>query len=147
MPQQDAESRFIIPRPKAQPIAPVGRWTRSSIAYDIRNERRVYLKDSWRVSVKGIEAEGEIYRRLHEKEVPNIPPCLLAGDIGDFHHRTRTHDHVTDKKGAHSYWNLTPHRHYRIVLGVVGRRLEKFDHSKELVSAMHAALKGRWPFS
>jgi hypothetical protein len=110
-----AESRFIIPRPKAQPMAPVGRWTRSSVAYDIQNSRQVYLKDSWRVLIGGIRKEGDVYRQLHDKKVPNIPPCLMADDIGadDSHHRTRTHEQVTDKKGAHSYWDLTPHRHYR----------------------------------
>jgi len=98
--------------------------------------------------MEGIEPEGEIYRRLHKNDVPNIPPCLFAGDIGDVtHHQTRTHDEVTNKQGAHSYWKSTPHRHYRIVLGVVGRRLETFSHSKELVMAMHAALQGEWLFS
>ena len=143
VPHKDTERRFIIPRPDALPFVPVRRWTRSSIAYDIQTKQRVYLKDSWRVLMEGIEPEGVIYRRFHENGVPNIPPCLSAGDIGDVtHHQTRTHDKVTDIQGPHSYWNLTPHRHYRIVLGVVGRKLEKFTSSREFVKAMHAALKG-----
>lgn len=93
--------------------------------------------------MKDIEPEGIIYGRLHGFGVPNIPPCLCAGDIGqEAYHETQTQHQVIKKQGAHSYRKIIPHRHYRIVLGVVGRKLKDFNHSRELVSAMHAALKG-----
>jgi Fungal protein kinase len=137
-------SRFIIPRPGLRPDIPVGRWTRSSLACDIKRKRRVYLKDSWRVLLKDIEPEGEIYRRLHEKKVPNISSCLWAGDVGiDTYHRSQTDKLVNKYFSLQSYWRLTPHRHYRIVLGVVGRKLEKFNRTWESVNAMYAALKGK----
>jgi hypothetical protein len=92
-----------------------------------------------------MQPEGEIYRRLHENNVPNIPPCLLSGDVdsNDTHHTSRTHEIVDEHFTHNSHWNITPYRHYRIVLGVVGRRLEKFNRTWEVVNAMHAALKGQ----
>ena len=136
--------RFIIPRPEVRLDIPVGRWTRSSIAFDVDKQCRVYLKDSWRIRLDDIEPEGEIYHRLHRSNVPNIPPCLLSGDVGDdTHHQSRTHEVSHEYNPHHSYWKITVHRHYRIVLGAIGRPLEKFTHTQELVKAMHAALKGK----
>lgn len=136
--------RFIIPRPEVRPDAPIGRWTRSSIAYDVKDGRRVYLKDSWRVLQHDLQPEGEIYDRLRENNVPNIPPCVVAGDVDNdgTHHASRTHEIVAEYFKHHSR-RITSHRHYRIVLGVVGRKLEKFDRTWEVVNAMHAALKGQ----
>jgi hypothetical protein len=65
------------------PDIPVGRWTRGSFTYDQHNKRRVFLKDSWHVLLDDVKPEGEIYRLLYEKGVPNIPFFSLAGDVGN----------------------------------------------------------------
>jgi hypothetical protein len=39
--------------------------------------------------------------------------------------------------------HLTPHQHYCIVLGIIGRKLEDFKQIKEFVAVIHAALKGK----
>ncbi len=145
MPHQNTARRFIIRCPGGPvPAIPVGRWTRSSVAYDIQEGRRVLLKDSWRVLLKGIEPEGDIYCRLHDKQVPNISSCLLAGDVGsDTYHKSQTHEVLGNGVPRCSCWKLTPHRHYRMILGVVGRKLEEFKCTWELVNAMYAALKGK----
>jgi hypothetical protein len=138
-----SDRRYIIQGPEIRPRIPVGRWTRPSFAYGIEEKRRVFLKDSWRVLLPGIKPEGEIYERLRARNVPNIPLCLLASDVDDdTHHRSRTHEVTNKCKVSHPGWKITPHRHYRIVLGTIGRRLETFKCTKELVGAMHAALRG-----
>ena len=136
---------FIIPHPEVRPHIPVGRWTRSSIAFDVDKQRRVYLKDFWRVLMDDIEPEGQIYDRLHTNNVPNIPPCLLSGDVSDdTHHKSRTHEVSHKYFPNHSCWKrITIYRHYRIVLGAVGIPLEKFTHTRGFVRAMYAALKGK----
>jgi hypothetical protein len=140
-----SDGRFIIRGPDAQPDVPVGRWTRTSFAYDVNNKRRVILKDSWRIRADDIETEGKIYEILHANHVPNIPHFSCAGDVGDdTHHQSRT-DEVFEKGciARHSCWEpITRHRHYRIVLLTVGRKLEEFKGTKEFVKAMLAALKG-----
>jgi hypothetical protein len=142
-----SNQHFIIPSPESTvtPDIPVGRWTRASFAYDKQNGRRVLLKDSWRVLLGGVKPEGEIYRLLHEKRVPNISSYSLAGDVGnETYHRSRT-DEIVDQNFEH--WKLTPHRHYRIVLHTVGKRLEDFNCTREFVQAMFAALKGKMTIS
>ena len=90
-------NRYIIDSPNpasgSRLRIPVGRCTRPSIAYDTQNRRRVLLKDSWRVVLKDIEPEGNIYRRLLGARVPNIPSLLSDGDVGndsDEYHRSQT---------------------------------------------------------
>jgi hypothetical protein len=41
----------------------------------------VYLKDLWRVDHPEIQREGDVYRELHEAEVPNIATMGRAGDV------------------------------------------------------------------
>ena len=145
---QHSGCRYIICSPEPQPSIPVGRWTRSSIAFDTKNRRRVLLKDSWRLLLKDLIPEGDIYCRLHDARVPNIPSLLSAGDVGnDQHHQSQTDQAIHNLIPNHSSWALTPHRHYRIVLGIIGRKLEKFKHTREVVAAMYAALNGEMTIS
>ncbi|KAF8488574.1 kinase-like domain-containing protein, partial [Russula emetica] len=117
-----SERRYIISSPEPRPDIPVGRWTRSLFALDVKERRRVLVKDSWRVLLKDIKPEGELYDLLHRGKVDNIPSCLSA-------------------VGNDMNYKLTPHRHYRIVLGTIGRKLEEFKCTREFVNAMYAALK------
>jgi len=136
--------RFITHSPSSQLYVPVGRWTRASFAFDIDDECRVLLKDSWRVLLEDIHAEGDIYSELHKHGVPNIPRCLFYGDIGhDDYHRSRTQDVKEQYFPDQHYWRLTPHRHYRIVLGTIGTPLKNFRNTKEMAKAISAALKGK----
>ena len=138
-PQQS--SRYIVCGPYSRPDIPAGRWTRTSVAYDVRRKKRVLLKDSWRVLLDSVTPEGEIYAKLRQNSVPNIPFCSRAGDVGDdIHHKSRTHEFVGACGG---HLQLTPHRHYRLVLDTIGRKLERFSRSWEVVNAIHASLVGK----
>jgi hypothetical protein len=138
------DQRYILHGPELQPDVPVGRWTRTSFAYSVKEGRRVLLKDSWRILLDDIKPEGDIYRKLHQGQVPNIPSCLSDEDVGDdTHHRSRMHEVIDEYITRHPCWKLTLHRHYRIVLGTIGKRLENFKHTREFVNAMYAALKGK----
>ena len=143
-------SRYIIESPCSRPDVPAGRWTRTSIAYDIQRKRRVLLKDSWRVLLDDISPEGDIYSKLHSHSVPNIPYCSRAGNIGnDLYHASRTHEFNGNPTPSSPYSHyhsslLVPHRHYRLVLDTIGRRLETFNRSWELVNAVYDALLGEF---
>jgi Fungal protein kinase len=142
------ESHYIICAPCSRPDVPAGRWTRTAVAYDVQRQQRVLLKDSWRVLLEDITPEGEIYATLHKHEVPNIPTCLQAGDIGDNrYHASRTHE-FNNKYGSPCLsTHLVPHRHYRLVLDTVGRPLETFKRSWEFVNAIRDALVGKLLFA
>lgn len=135
---------YVIEAPFATFSPPTGRATRTFIAYDIRNNKRVFLKDSWRINITGVPKEGDTYAILKRKEVPHIAICSNSGDIGDdTYHSTQTHffvDAVPFKPAA----ELTPHRHYRIVLDTIGTPLERFKCSRDMVRAIHASLIGEF---
>jgi hypothetical protein len=113
-----------------------------SIAYDVQMRDHVLLKDSWRVLLDDIQPEGMVYATLQKHSVPNIPRCLLAGDVGeeDFH-RSQTDRFAT------KFWERTqevvPHRHYRLVLGTIGKKLHEFDNSQQLLRAVYDSLLGK----
>ena len=138
-------SRYVILPPCARPDIPVGRWTRISIAYDVRRNKRVLMKDSWRVVLQGVIPEGEIYAKLHQNKVPNIPRCSCATDVGDdILHQSRTHKFVSKYGDPFIPTQFVPHRHYRLVLDTIGRKLQDFKRSWEMVNAVHASLIGEW---
>jgi Fungal protein kinase len=136
---------YAVSQPRVQPDVPTGRWTRTSIAYDVQRSRRVLLKDSWRILIDDIIPEGEVYNMLHEKGVPNVPVCSLANDIGDHLHVTRTNQFVGTYL-RHRPPHFTAHRHYRLVLDTIGLKLEEFSSSRAMVEAVRAAVQGkcRW---
>ena len=81
---------------------------------------------------------------LWESNVPNVPGCLAHGDVGnETYHSTWTHKFVrlTNKPASKT---ITHYRHYHLVLDTVGRELTSFTSSKELVSAIHALLIGKY---
>jgi hypothetical protein len=138
--QQD----YVIYAPCVQPEIPVGRWTRTLVAYDCQEKRRVFFKDSWWVSHPDVTPEGDIYFILQESNVPNVPGCVAHGDVGnETYHSTWTHKFVrfTNRPASKT---ITHYRHYCLVLDTVGRELTSFTSSKELVSAIHASLIGKY---
>jgi hypothetical protein len=58
-----------------------GRCTFGYIAYDVATSKLVYLKDFWRTDLPRIQNEGDVYRKLHDAEVSNIPTLGPAGDV------------------------------------------------------------------
>jgi hypothetical protein len=141
--QSQESSTYVIRGPSARPDIPTGRWTRTSIAYDVQRNMRVLLKDSWRVLLEDITPEGEVYARLHQHSVPNIPYCSRATDVGDdFYHTSRTHEFVGKCGEPHAPIQIVPHRHYRLVLDTIGRKLETFECSHDLLKAVCASLVG-----
>lgn len=148
VPSKDCESKcsdYVIKPPIARPYTPPGRATRTSIAYDIQRDVIVFFKDSWRIACDEVVREGEVYTILNAANVPNIPYCSASGDVGDdLYHLTST------SRFANASWvkctpELTPHRHHRLILDHIGKRLETFRCSKDMVSAIRAALTGAYP--
>jgi hypothetical protein len=120
--------------------SPTGRATRTFTVYDVQTKQCVFLKDTWRIDLPGLEKEGSIYECLHDAGVCNIAPFVRGEDIP--HHHTRTHEFVSKSWARPIPSDLRPHQHYQLVLGVIGIDLKKFKSSWELVNAMSDALQG-----
>ena len=144
----DADGRptyFITTLPRATPYTPPGRATRTFQAYDVLRRTKVFLKDSWRVDKKDIQAEGITYTTLEKAGVRNIPHCLASGDIStEKYHATKAHIYATQPWACHSDAHYIPHRHYRLVLDVVGQSLTTFKSSYEMVAAVRDAVVGKF---
>ena len=132
---------YIVAVPKAGPYTPPGRATRGFVAFDLQRGRQVYLKDTWRVDLPGIEKEGETYRLMEEAQVLNISPCSAAGDIKD--HCTCTHLYNNKPWACKARKELVPHHNYRLVLDIIGGSLTTFSSSREMLGCIVDALQGR----
>ncbi|KAJ3979054.1 hypothetical protein F5890DRAFT_1644962 [Lentinula detonsa] len=89
---------------------------------------------------RGYHREGEVYTRLHDSHsVENIPTILAEGDVeagesvscGVFDPEWTIPTNST----------IRSHRHYRIVLGVVGEPIAEFRSTWELTKCMLDAIK------
>ncbi|KAJ7835737.1 hypothetical protein B0H14DRAFT_2795391 [Mycena olivaceomarginata] len=117
---------------------PVGRGTRCFVAVETKTDRICLLKDTWRVV--GYHPEGQVYARLKEQQVQNIPNVIVAKDVDGPHH----HCGVDDYPFLWSKFKeqaIRDHQHYRLVLDVVGRPLVEFGSTHELVKCMLDALQ------
>jgi hypothetical protein len=134
---------FITTPPQAIFYAPPGRATRGFHAYDIFRKTQCFLKDTWRVNIIDIQAEGLTYKML-EGRVRNIPKCVAFGDISTMtYHATKTCDYSSQDWTLPTSGRLIPHRHYRLALDVIGRSLMSFTSSYEMVKAVRDAIIGR----
>ena len=138
-------SQYVVRPPIPSPWIPVGRWTRTSIGYDIQRKQKIFFKDSWRLVINGVLKEGDVYSRFQARAVPNVPHCSNSGDIGDSeYHSARTGLFVHADWAISSRSNLTLHRHYRLILDDIGEPLHRFPCSFDMVRAVYAALRGKF---
>ena len=111
------------------------------MAYGIIKHKEVYLKDTWRLDLPEFTPEGETYKWLMEKNVSNIPQCLMWGDVLSMqYHTTQTQSYVSAPWVSTTDNNFLPHRHYCLVLGVIGRTLTSFKSYYEAVQGVCDAL-------
>jgi hypothetical protein len=146
IPDAGGDRYFVTSAPEATLYTPPGRATRGFRAYDVLQRTVVFLKDSWRIDLPEIQAEGQIYKTLRDAEVQHIPHCLASGNISTTKYHATKADIYSMKPWAacHPAAHFIPHRHYRLSLDVVGRDLVKFESSYEMVSALRDALKGKF---
>jgi hypothetical protein len=134
-----------------------GRCTFGYIAYDVAASKLVYLKDFWRTDLPRIQKEGDVYRKLHDVNVPNIPALGPAGDVpltpdhaGTFSpavQRTKTQDYVKGS-GRLVEWCpgrpcVEPYVHYRLVLETLGQPLNTFKSTRQLCGAIRDGIVGK----
>jgi hypothetical protein len=133
-------ARYIIGTPVLQPSLPIGRSTRTSIAYDVQREKPVFMKDSWPVFLGDNVMEGQVYQQLNEGNVPNIPCCVDFSEHDDKTDTQRFTSELGPRVGLTT--SIPERRHHRLILDTVGEPLETFSSSKQLVRAVRAAIIG-----
>ncbi|KAJ7903694.1 hypothetical protein B0H14DRAFT_3421873 [Mycena olivaceomarginata] len=98
-------------------LCPVGRGTRCFVAVRSDTLQKCLLKDTWRLA--GYHAEHEVYEKLHQHGVPNIPGGWSVPANA----------------------TIREHIHYRIVFDVIGEPLSSFESTYNLVSCMRDAFQ------
>ena len=151
---------FLIGKPTVQAPQMVGEGPRGYVAVDVETKRFVWLKDTWRPYYAGVDTEGDILRRLHAAQVPNISTVLCAGDIRQetqmhYHWKPDTTTPARDCElkrsrsgqptaGGQQNCDHFPRNlsHYRLVLREVCLRLVDFKTSRQLIQAVLDSLEG-----
>ena len=126
--------RDADPRSGDDKVVETGPWS---------EERIIYMKDTWRFLSDSpdvaVMPEHKIYEMLHRHGTPNIPEHVAGGDVDGG--RTQTQE-LVDAAWLCVRPRISPYQHYRLVHGIVGRALFKFECTKQLVTAVFDALQG-----
>ncbi|KAH9932691.1 uncharacterized protein BXZ73DRAFT_101234 [Epithele typhae] len=142
--------RYVFSRPIASSTALAHTGMRGYWAVDVATKTVVFLKDTWRELEA--ESEGDILRRLHNLGVRNIPALSWQGDVSWFAEypvprRKFNVNELQTTIGSNFTsppWRcrvdgvratLHHRRHYRLVLGTVGRSFGTVRGTKELLHA------------
>jgi len=108
-------------------------------------DRAQAIRDDCCTDLPRIEKAGDVYRKLHDAKVPNIPALGPTGDVllSPDHantsplavQRTKTQDYV--KGSGRGEWCpgrpcVEPYVHYRLVLETLGQPLNTFKSTRQL---------------
>ena len=144
---------YIVGRPTSVLRSPTGRSTRGFVAMSVKTGKLVFLKDSWRPNVNGIEAEDHWYKLLQKKEGEGVEQ-IGAYSHGSDVYATRQFVRCPDKKQrsiTHLYAKeygrmdaMMGYVHHRVVLSELYLPLEMFRDSKHLAKIMHGTALGEF---
>lgn len=100
----------------------------------------VFIKDQWRANHPGAHPEIETYERLREHNIDCVATCLGGGDVvspstGEVQ-RTLTHEDLPDDIDNSERF------HTRLILKQVGRPLELYANTPDLITITLQALLG-----
>ncbi|EKM49689.1 uncharacterized protein PHACADRAFT_265259 [Phanerochaete carnosa HHB-10118-sp] len=136
---------YIIGRHRSGSRSPTGRGGKGFIAYDVDRARLVFIKDYWCADHPEVHPELEVYRKLNTARLANGSPishiatAIAGGDVdGPKGQVTLTQEYLpvterTKGKPARRF-------HHRFVVWQVGRPLETYANSLELVGYVYQAL-------
>ncbi|EIW54482.1 uncharacterized protein TRAVEDRAFT_52187 [Trametes versicolor FP-101664 SS1] len=107
--------------------------SRGYIALDTNDPDQplVFLKDMWRLSRVGYLPEGVTVARLNAAGVPHVPTLVCHGVVDG---QVTLSDQLTDHE------TFASRVHYRIAVSEVGKPLDTFNHSKELLDALKCCI-------
>jgi hypothetical protein len=137
---------FLIGKQCTGHYSPTGRGTRGFVAFEVlskddppkqgEDNRLNFLKDYWRPHTTRLKTELEVYAALETASVSHVPTLVGGGDVLDeARKRQQTESPKFDKR-------FSPRQHVRLVLKQVGRPLEQYANSWQLVYLLYHALRG-----
>ncbi|CAA7269066.1 unnamed protein product [Cyclocybe aegerita] len=141
VPTEDGKVRnFVMWGAMAEPKALTGRATRAYPAYDLEGKKVVFLKDTWRAAVDGMEKESDILKELNAAGVRHVPKFQYGDDIPGDYHSTVTQNDIDASWRAGPLADLCKRTHHRFTEDFVGNHLDYFGTPKELMTAINHAI-------
>ncbi|CAA7269107.1 unnamed protein product [Cyclocybe aegerita] len=142
VPTLDGSVREVIARePMSEPDSLTGRSTRAFPVYDLREKKVMFLKDTWRADLPGMDRETEILRLLNEAGVEHVPKLVDGGDVHGEYHNTQSHLSEEAPWRAGPLAPLVPRAHHRFLEDFLGIDLARFRKPKELFQVVADAFE------
>ncbi|CAA7269074.1 unnamed protein product [Cyclocybe aegerita] len=141
VPKPDGEMHeFAVWGAMAEPKTLHGRSTRAYPAVDLETGDVVFLKETWRADLSGMEKESDILKELNDKGVRYVPKFQYGDDIKQPYHTTNNHRYVNASWRAGPLRDVFRKTHHRFTELFVGNHLDKFTTPKNLLRAVSHAL-------
>lgn len=99
----------------------------------------VFLKEQWRAKANGVHPELETYIRLRQHGVQGVATAIAGGDVGG---PRDLHKTVSQRYFDKQSFNISERVQTRLALKEVGRPLETYKDSIELILLTAHALIG-----
>ncbi|KAJ3504272.1 hypothetical protein NLJ89_g8020 [Agrocybe chaxingu] len=131
---------FAVWGAMAEPKTLHGRSTRTYPAVDLETGNVVFLKETWRADLSGMEKESDILKELNDKGVRYVPQFQYGDDIKQPYHTTNNHRYVKASWRAGSLRDVFKKTHHRFTELFVGNHLDKFTAPKNLLRAVSHAM-------
>lgn len=132
--EPDTSRRYYIGKYRASSRSPVGRGTRVYVAYDPEANDIVMLKDHWCAARSdGVLNEFEVLKEFLRAGIKHVPTVVAGGFV----------DGATTV--SQKYIKGVPHEilhNLRFTVKEVGRPIDTFETSRELVQVIYSAFKG-----
>ncbi|CAA7269104.1 unnamed protein product [Cyclocybe aegerita] len=144
VPTLDGSVREVIARePLSEPDSLTGRSTRAFPVYDLKEKKVMFLKDTWRADLPGMDQETDLLRLLNEAGVQHVPKLVDGGDVvgvGEYH---TTHSHLSENATwrAGPLAELVPRAHHRFLEDFMGIELKRFKNPRELIQGVADAFE------
>lgn len=137
-PQQIGPQAFLVGKPRSCSSSLTGRSTKGFVAYDVRKDEFVFLKDSWRADIPRGRSESDVYLMLQAAKVDNIATFRCGGDV-EPRQRTKSQKYFNTETV-----DFIARIHHRLVIEEIGKPLDDYESAHELTQVMYGALKGHW---
>lgn len=123
----------------------IGRATKGYVAYDMEEDRLCFLKDQWRTNCRGSHPELETYAHLNKHNVSRVATAIAGGDVEEENHgvhRTVSQEYIKRYRNSADVQIPVERIHTRVVLREVGRPMDQYADSLDLIRICGHALLG-----
>lgn len=141
-PKPKPSKKYLIGRPVSAQSSVTGRCTKAFIAFDLQKRRMCFVKDGWRPLAPRVHPEWEVYKRLKEHDVKGVATAIAGGDVQGSEDKARQSTLTEEYLPGGPETKPVKRVHCRLAIKQVGRSLDTYKDSEQLMSVVYQALLG-----